>query len=127
MKKSVFILILAVLVLFSISALPGSATARVVVSGSVWVGPGWWGPWYGPSYYPYYPYYQPYNPQPVIIQQQAPQAEQQSYWYFCTNPKGYYPYIAKCPSGWLKVVPSTVPPDQGMDGAPTPYSPSDGK
>ena len=103
--------------------------------GSVWIGPGWgWGPWWGSpyySYYPYYPYYpyNPYNPYypyyspyysepPVTIQkesptyaQPAPQPEQQYYWYFCQNPEGYYPYIKKCPGGWLKVVPPT-PPDE---------------
>ncbi|HTZ18896.1 MAG TPA: hypothetical protein VMB78_10705 [Dissulfurispiraceae bacterium] len=88
---------------------------------------GWgvgWGPWW-PAYYPYYPYYPsypyyPYDPyyesSPVIIQQEpaysdsASQQEEQSYWYFCTNPRGYYPYVKKCPGGWLRVVPSPVPP-----------------
>jgi hypothetical protein len=87
---------------------------------SIWIGPGWggWTPWWGPAYYPYrYPYYYPnypYYPEPpVVIQQQPPvyvQPEEQ-YWYYCQNPEGYYPYIKKCPGGWLKVVPST-PPDE---------------
>ena len=83
----------------------------------VWLGPGWWG-----SYYPYYPYY-PYNPYygapPVVAPQQpdayvqpAPQPAEPNYWYFCQNPQGYYPYVKKCPSGWMKVVPSPPPTDQ---------------
>ena len=28
---------------------------------------------------------------PQIYEQPAPQSEQQSYWYFCTKPEGYYP------------------------------------
>ncbi|MEW6586055.1 MAG: hypothetical protein AB1442_10655 [Nitrospirota bacterium] len=98
-------------------------------SGSVWIGPGWGAGWWGPPYYPYYPpYYSPYYPPfypyysspPVVIREQppvyvepAPQKEEQSYWYFCPNPEGYYPYVKRCPEGWLKVEPSTVPPDEG--------------
>ena len=83
----------------------------------VWVGPGWWGPgWWG-SYYPYDPYYPYYAAPPAVIQeqpdtyiqQQPPQAEEPSYWYFCKDPKGYYPYVKNCPKGWLKVVPSPTP------------------
>jgi hypothetical protein len=95
---------------------------RFSYSGNIWIGPGW-GPWWGPGWgypyyysYPYYPYYQP----PVINQQQspvyvepAPQQEEQNYWYYCPNPQGYYPYVQQCPKGWLKVIPSTVPPDEG--------------
>lgn len=27
------------------------------------------------------------------------------YGYYCGNPAGYYPYIARCPTGWLRVTP----------------------
>jgi hypothetical protein len=40
------------------------------------------------------------------------QSEEPSYWYYCQNPQGYYPYVKQCPSGWTKVPPSAVPPDQ---------------
>ncbi|SNB47239.1 hypothetical protein [Geobacter sp. DSM 9736] len=80
----------------------------------IFLSPGWWGPgWWGPRY-PYYPYYQ--QP-PIIIQQPReeyvppPPAEEQQYWYYCPDPQGYYPYVKTCPKGWLKVVPSTTPPD----------------
>jgi len=91
---------------------------RYYYGGSIWIGPGW-GPWWGyPDYsYPYYPYY----PAPPVINQQqqpvyvepAPQQEEQNYWYYCPNPQGYYPYVKQCPKGWLKVIPSPVPADQG--------------
>jgi hypothetical protein len=32
--------------------------------------------------------------------------EQTYYWYYCSNPEGYYPYIKSCPGGWAKVVPT---------------------
>jgi hypothetical protein len=85
-------------------------------SGGIWIGPVWggWDPWWGPPYYyPYYPSYYPYYPEtPSIIQQQtpvyvqpAPQPEEQYYWYFCPDTKSYYPYVKKCPSKWLRVIP----------------------
>ena len=73
---------------------------------SSWVvGPG---PWYPHGYY---------APPPVIIQQEQPvyaQPEQpeESYWYYCRNPEGYYPYIRSCQDGWMKVVPDVTPPNQ---------------
>jgi hypothetical protein len=84
--------------------------------GGVWVGPGWgaWGPgWWGPSVYPYY-----VSP-PVVIEQQpqtyiqsTPAPEEQVYWYYCQNPQGYYPYVKKCPNGWMKVVPPASPDEE---------------
>lgn len=80
------------------------------------------GPLYWPSYsypsYPYYPYYPgPYYSPPVVVTP-APQTyiEQGSdaadqYWYFCSNPQGYYPYVQTCPSGWRQVTPQ--PPADG--------------
>jgi hypothetical protein len=90
--------------------------------GGVWIGPGWgpwWGPWWGGPVYggalPY-PYY---ATPPVVVQQSppmyvepAPQPEEAYYWYYCENPKGYYPYVKQCPNGWMKVVPSPAPPGQ---------------
>jgi len=78
------------------------------------------GPYLSPFGYPYaYPYGYPYSyppyyySPPVVVtpppttyiqpEQQQPQA--QSYWYYCTSPKGYYPYVKDCPPGWMKVVP----------------------
>jgi hypothetical protein len=76
----------------------------------VFIGPGWWG--YPYPYYPYYPY--PYYPYPYPYYGTPPQQENYefvqpespSYWYFCQNPKGYYPYVKQCPNGWMRVVPT---------------------
>jgi hypothetical protein len=74
-----------------------------------------------PAYYPapyyYYPsYYYPPAPvyySPVVIQsppvyteRQDVAPETQSYWYYCSAAKGYYPYVKDCPSGWQKVSPT---------------------
>jgi hypothetical protein len=94
---------------------------RYSYGGSIWIGPGWLDPWWGYPYYsyPYYPY--PYYAAPPVVTQQqpqiyiepAPQQEEESYWYYCPKSKGYYPYVKKCPEGWLRVVPSPVPQDKG--------------
>ncbi len=71
--------------------------------------------YYPPYYYPSYPYYPqaviPSSP-PVYVErgdeQAAPQA--QSWWYYCTESKTYYPYVKQCPGGWQKVAPQ--PPAQ---------------
>jgi hypothetical protein len=46
---------------------------------------------------------------PVYIEKQdpAPPPAQKpaNYWHYCRNPEGYYPYIQKCPDGWLQVAP----------------------
>jgi len=83
-------------------------------------GYGWWGYpyWWDYPYYPYYPYYYPYydpyyyegyGRPPVLPEGVTPPAEsgqqQPSYWYFCRDPEGYYPYVKDCPGGWLTVVP----------------------
>lgn len=121
--KTLARIIFTVMVLLLLGSIPeSSAEGRHSGHGGghvgvgVWLGPGWW----GPPYYPYYPYYYPYYPpeQRIVIEQQpemyaqpAPQAEeQQQYWYYCKEPKGYYPYVKECPNGWMKVVPSPPPP-----------------
>jgi hypothetical protein len=93
---------------------------------NVWLGGPVWGPGWGTYPYPYaYPYAYPYyQAPPVIINQQPeeiyvqplPQPElKQTYWYYCENPQGYYPYVKQCPNGWKKIVPTppapTTPPN----------------
>jgi hypothetical protein len=124
--KKIIRIILALAVVVMAGALPANADrgghwghggghfghhgghAEIVVGPGLWW-PGWW------DSYPYYPYY---SSPPVIVQQPpeiyvqpTPQAEPSDYWYFCQDPKGYYPYVKKCPKGWLKVVPSDNPPE----------------
>ena len=119
MKKAGCLVVVVLVLLFAIT-IPGYARdGGHFHGGGIWIGPGWggWGPWWwGPPYYPYYPYY--YSESPVVIQQQSPayveprsQPEEQYYWYFCRKPEGYYPYVKKCPKGWLKVIPP-APPDE---------------
>jgi hypothetical protein len=39
-----------------------------------------------------------------------PQQQETSYWYYCKDSKGYYPYVKRCPSGWMRVVPTPAVP-----------------
>lgn len=78
-------------------------------------GPGYW-PYYGapyPYHYPYYPYYSyPYygyppvqaSP-PVYVERGQDGTEGEYYWYYCSNPKGYYPYVRICNANWQRVTP----------------------
>jgi hypothetical protein len=120
--RNIIRIFLTLVIVVLINSLPASAdrgghgrhSGHGGVHGEIglFVGPNWWGPgWWGG--YPYYPYYP--SP-PVIIQQSpeiyvqpAPQQEDPVYWYFCKDPQGYYPYVEKCPKGWMKVVPPSTP------------------
>jgi len=91
-----------------------------------WGYPYWWDYPYYPYSYPYYPYYYPYydpyyygayGEPPAPPQGVPPPAEsgqqQPSFWQFCQDPEGYYPYVKDCRAGWLRVVPpkpNTPPP-----------------
>jgi hypothetical protein len=132
MKKATY-LAMTVIALLLVSAINGHAGGYYggghyrggwgggpAFRGGVWIGPGWgaWGPGWGGWGWglPVYPYYATTE---VIIQQQPPvyvepqqsQPEEEGYWYYCQNPQGYYPYVKKCPNGWMKVVPSPTQPD----------------
>ncbi|MCX7148682.1 MAG: hypothetical protein NTY05_04625 [Rhodocyclales bacterium] len=72
-----------------------------------------------PAYYPApvytVPVYAPqtYVQQPAVVAQSAPApapVSQQSWWYYCAQAGGYYPYVKTCPTGWTQVSP--VPPGQ---------------
>lgn len=92
----------------------------------------WWfagGVWYAYSV-PVYPYPDPYQPPVVIVQtpqppvyveqtpppvqaapptQSSPQAQ---FWYYCSNPAGYYPYVPNCSVDWQKVPATPAQPQQ---------------
>ena len=71
-------------------------------------GPLYWGGWWPYGYgYPsaYFPYAYPPS---VYIEQSAPVAPI-SYWYYCQEPAGYYPYVSVCNKAWITVVPQNVP------------------
>ena len=121
MKSSILFSFLFVLLELSNSGLALAAHGRSVL-GHVGVGV-YLGVPYPYHYYPY-PYYYPYSyypppvmvapPQPpVYIEQGGSQPSEVSedyYWYHCSKPEGYYPYIKECPDGWQKVSPT--PPQQ---------------
>jgi len=70
---------------------------------------GWW--WFGGGLWYLYPfavqpYPNPYVPPVFVVQPPPPPSVPPSYWYYCDNPAGYYPYIARCYSGW-RAVPAT--------------------
>ena len=100
-------------------ALSGSALAHGRVSVGVGFGFGYpfWGPPWGPWYYPppayYYPVVVPAQPvtyieQRVVEQRSAPAPDRGAWWYYCGSSQGYYPHVRECPSGWQRVQP--VPP-----------------
>ena len=83
------------------------------------IGPYWGlygGPYWGGYWRPYaygYPYaYPPVVTVPstqVYVQPSAPAAAQpppSASWYYCDNPRGYYPYVQQCPGGWRAVAPT---------------------
>jgi hypothetical protein len=98
---------LLVALLLVAGAVPGHAWrgGGVFISPSIVVpfGP-YWRPYWG-----YYPYAYPYAYPPVVVQP-SPQVSVQppppQYWYYCDNPKGYYPYVPQCPGGWRAVSPT---------------------
>lgn len=117
MKKTalVFLAAMTLLVANSVPALAHGHGGHFRVGVGIGVGPIW------PAYpYPYYaPYY--YSPAPAVVRevpqeyiQQEPQQapEESNYWYYCPDSKGYYPYVKRCPGGWMKVVPSPAPPEE---------------
>lgn len=83
----------------------------IMIGAPVWASPGYPpSPYYAP-YYPYGPYY-PYPPQTVVIQSTPTRyvekddgGNAEHYWYYCPDPKGYYPYIPTCNAPWQKVTP----------------------
>ena len=119
------IVILATLLLGS--AGPGYAWRGGWHGGHGWGGPRvgigigigpYWGSYWGPYWRSYtYPYAYPYGYPPVVavpstqvyVQPSAPAAAQpppSASWYYCDNPRGYYPYVQQCPGGWRAVAPT---------------------
>jgi hypothetical protein len=71
---------------------------------------GWW--WIVGSAWYFYPgrvepYPDPYQPPVTVV---PPAHVPAQYWYYCTNPVGYYPYVARCGVNWQRVS-ATAPPD----------------
>jgi hypothetical protein len=113
MKKLTFIVVFAILLSF------GFASSAFYARGpGVFIG-GYYGfPYYAYPYYPYpyyyvYPYSYSYEPYVYIEPPVYGESQQDYYWYYCKNPEGYYPYVASCPGGWMRVVPA--PPQPGKE------------
>jgi len=52
--------------------------------------------------------------QTFIEREPEPEAQQSTpaqYWYYCTEPAGYYPYVQRCTLPWMTVVPQ-IPSDR---------------
>lgn len=101
------------------AAAPASAHVRWSVGIGIGVpgywGPGYWGPgygYYGPGWWPTPSYYYApptvvvpsYQPPPVVYEAPRPLGPPpESFWYYCSNPAGYYPSVPDCPGGWTPV------------------------
>ncbi len=84
--------------------------------GGDWGGGDWGGGWgddWGPGFNAWV-----YAP-PMVVQAPPQRIQVQnlplgpappSYWYYCSNPAGYYPQIAACPAGWAQVLAQPAPP-----------------
>jgi hypothetical protein len=67
---------------------------------------GWW--WVvDDAYYSYpdavYPYPSPYTPEGAVLP--PSEGNMPAFVYYCTNPAGYYPYVADCIVPWQKLRP----------------------
>ncbi len=73
-------------------------------------GPSYWGPWYDPypSYHSTVIVQQPAQPVYYANKHDGEASNNPQYWYYCNNPQGYYPYVAKCESRWVKVRPFPI-------------------
>ncbi|MDB5927157.1 MAG: hypothetical protein JWN13_6093 [Betaproteobacteria bacterium] len=70
-------------------------------------------PLYPPPYY--YPPPAYYAPPPVVVPTAPPVyvertpaesgSPSESWWYYCSESKAYYPYVTECPSPWQRVPP----------------------
>ena len=88
------------------------AAARVVVGFGFGV-PVVPAPWYyAPPPMVYAPPPVVYAPPPVAVAPQPAYIQSDQNWYYCDNPRGYYPYIASCATGWHQVPaqPNQAPP-----------------
>lgn len=77
-------------------------------------------PWYGGAYWygPGYTTVVPVPTQPPVYIERGPDegapvpqaaAPGQGWWYWCSDPQGYYPEVRECPDGWQPVAPQPSP------------------
>lgn len=104
--------------------LSGGLSMPAMAGGHAHIGIVIGGPLWGPPVYAYGPpvYYPPVYAAPPLLSPPAapvyieqdvdsasPQGKTEPVWYYCRKPKGYYPYVKRCPVGWQPVAP--VPDD----------------
>lgn len=96
----------------------GAIALATPASARVFVGFGFGPPVFGPRVVyaaPPVVYTPPvvYAPPPVVVQPAyVSQPAAASTWYFCDNPRGYYPNVTACSAGWREVPaqPNAAPP-----------------
>lgn len=83
------------------------------------VDPFWFGSWPYPGPYYYPPYYYPppvvtvpATPSVYIERDASPALQTSAYWYYCAQPRGYYPHVKQCPGGWQPVAPQPPPEEE---------------
>jgi hypothetical protein len=59
----------------------------------------------------------------AIAAQPSPEPALVSYWYYCTDPAGYYPYVQNCTKPWIPVAPQSVPSAPAPSANPVAPSP----
>lgn len=127
---------LASVVLLALAVASGFALPQAEAHGwrrgaSVVIGlgdPFFYGPFYDPWLYgrPFYPppFYYPPPVTTVIVRETRPAfprlgettgAPGPQFWYYCEAERGYYPYVAQCPQGWLEVPVAEVPPPSALE------------
>ena len=76
----------------------------------LFLGAGFYGPWYGWDPWWYWPYYSLAVPVTYIEQYAVPL--ESGFWYYCHSAAVYYPGVADCPEGWEQVAPRSPAPEQ---------------
>ena len=80
----------------------------------------WSAPYYGYAYpyawgYPAYRYVPPLAADPPAYVEKPADAPAGGAWYYCEDPQGYFPHVARCNRPWIEVAPSEIerPPEGG--------------
>jgi hypothetical protein len=98
---------------FALAPLPAAARVVVGFGFGVPVVPAPW--YYAPPPVVYAPPPVVYAPPPVVVSpppQPAYVSQPTQTWYYCDNPKGYYPYVATCNGAWRQVPAQPPAPEQ---------------
>jgi hypothetical protein len=105
-RSRIGLALLGLVAAIGVLSTPLPAAARVIVGFGFGV-PVMPAPWYyAPPPVVYAPPPVVYAPPPVVVgppPQPAYVSQPMPNWYYCDNPKGYYPYVASCNSAWRQV------------------------